>query len=207
MTKSTVCLRSWTVSQSRALPFLSHELINAGMTASRDVLQRKNDELAEAFRDKSRKLFQTQELYTKVKRKAELGQIERAASDAVDSSIRPVPQPAMNSQETHAFLPPHFHENNERSYPLSHGLRFDTTGFTTSPSGLNPQQHEHGGHWPRKRTPSHGEACLIYIQILALTHHYYYRPNTRSSAIPPTRKRPRTDGYFSPQYRQQHRVG
>ncbi|PTB71013.1 hypothetical protein BBK36DRAFT_1176318 [Trichoderma citrinoviride] len=58
------------------------------VTASRDVLQRKNEELAEAFKDKSRKLFQTQELYTKVKRKAELGRIERAASDAVDSSIR-----------------------------------------------------------------------------------------------------------------------
>ncbi|KAL7814302.1 hypothetical protein V8C44DRAFT_326332 [Trichoderma aethiopicum] len=126
------------------------------MTASRDILQRKNDELAEAFKDKSRKLFQTQELYTKVKRKAELGRIERAASDAVDSSLRSVPPPVMNNQEAHPFLPPQFHDPNERSYPSGHGLRFDATAFVPGLSGLNTQQHAPEGQWPRKRTPSHG---------------------------------------------------
>ncbi|EHK15810.1 uncharacterized protein TRIVIDRAFT_135786, partial [Trichoderma virens Gv29-8] len=63
-----------------------HEKLES-MTKSRDTLQRKNVEFAEALRDKNRKLSQTQELYNKVKRKAELGQIERAAFDAVDSSV------------------------------------------------------------------------------------------------------------------------
>lgn len=42
-------------------------------------------------KDKSRRLLQTQELYDRVKRKAELGQIQRAASDAVDSSLLVAP--------------------------------------------------------------------------------------------------------------------
>ncbi|RFU73973.1 nedd8-activating enzyme e1 regulatory subunit [Trichoderma arundinaceum] len=125
------------------------------MTASRDVLQRKNDELAEAFKDKSRKLFQTQELYNKIKRKAELGQIERAAFDAVDSSIRSVPHLAVNNQESNAFLSRHSHDNNERNLPPSHGMRFDTTRFTAAPSGPNLQQRENESNWPRKRTQLH----------------------------------------------------
>ncbi|KAL7951128.1 hypothetical protein V8C42DRAFT_138701 [Trichoderma barbatum] len=128
----------------------------AGMTASRDILQRKNDELAEIIRDKSRKLSQTQELYTKVKRKAELGQIERAACDAVDNSIRSVPQSAISNQESHAFFPLRFHDTNERSYPLSHGLRLDTTGVTKSPSGSNPQRQEREGLWARNQGLPHG---------------------------------------------------
>ncbi|EHK46249.1 hypothetical protein TRIATDRAFT_240003, partial [Trichoderma atroviride IMI 206040] len=62
------------------------------VTASRDALRQKNNELAAAYQDKSRKLFQTQELYNRVKKRAELGQIEQAAFDAVDSSTRSVPQ-------------------------------------------------------------------------------------------------------------------
>ncbi|UKZ82161.1 hypothetical protein TrVFT333_009945 [Trichoderma virens FT-333] len=131
------------------------------MTKSRDTLQRKNVEFAEALRDKNRKLSQTQELYNKVKRKAELGQIERAAFDAVDSSVRLAPQPAMNSQEPHAFLPSHLRDTNERSYPLGHGLGLDATGFTTSRSGSSLQQNEREGPWLRKPTPPHGLAPVF----------------------------------------------
>lgn len=55
-------------------------------------MRRKNEELAQACRDKSRRLLQTQELYDKVKRKAEISQIQRAASDAVDTSLHVAPQ-------------------------------------------------------------------------------------------------------------------
>ncbi|KAH8879466.1 hypothetical protein GQ53DRAFT_738742 [Thozetella sp. PMI_491] len=50
-------------------------------------LRRKNDELVQAFKDKNKKLLQTQELYDKLKRKAMLGQMRDAASDVVISSI------------------------------------------------------------------------------------------------------------------------
>ncbi|RSL55603.1 hypothetical protein CEP54_009304 [Fusarium duplospermum] len=58
-----------------------------GMAAEQDALKRKNDEIGQALKEKSRRVNQLQELYDKVKRKAELGQIQRAAEDAVDSTL------------------------------------------------------------------------------------------------------------------------
>ncbi|KAI9787420.1 MAG: hypothetical protein M1835_002687 [Candelina submexicana] len=50
-------------------------------------LQKKNHELVEAFREKSRKHIQTQELYDKLKRRTLLSQVQNAASDTVDQAI------------------------------------------------------------------------------------------------------------------------
>jgi E3 ubiquitin-protein ligase CCNP1IP1 len=58
------------------------------MVVDQDSLRRKNEELAQAFREKSRKHLQTQELYDKLKRRAMLGQVQNAASDAVDHTIQ-----------------------------------------------------------------------------------------------------------------------
>jgi regulator of replication initiation timing len=58
------------------------------MVEDHENIHHKNEELLHAYRDKSRKLLQTQELYDKVKRKAEVGQMETAASRAVDSAMR-----------------------------------------------------------------------------------------------------------------------
>lgn len=58
------------------------------MALDQDDLKRKNDELTQAYKEKNRKLLQTQELYDKVKRKAMLGQIQDAASDAVDTTLQ-----------------------------------------------------------------------------------------------------------------------
>ena len=60
----------------------------AGLSLDQDTLIRKNEELAQAFKEKSRKLLQTQELYDKLKRKAMLGQMQDAASEAIDSTIQ-----------------------------------------------------------------------------------------------------------------------
>lgn len=49
---------------------------------------RKNEELAQAYKEKNRRLLQTQELHDKLKRKAMLGQMQDAASEAVDSTIQ-----------------------------------------------------------------------------------------------------------------------
>ena len=58
------------------------------MTLDQDSLLRKNEELGQAYKEKNRKLLQTQELYDKLKRKAMLGQMQDAASEAVDSTIQ-----------------------------------------------------------------------------------------------------------------------
>lgn len=59
------------------------------MEIDQDNLRRKNDELAQAYGQKSRLHNQTQELYDKLKRKAMLGQVQTAALDAVDYAIQP----------------------------------------------------------------------------------------------------------------------
>ena len=47
--------------------------------------RKKSEDLAKAYKEKSRKLQQTQELYDRLKGRVETGHIQRAASDAVDS--------------------------------------------------------------------------------------------------------------------------
>ncbi|KAF8861801.1 cyclin B1 interacting protein-like protein 1 [Acephala macrosclerotiorum] len=60
----------------------------ANMQVDQDTLQRRNEELTQAFREKTRKQMQTQELYDKLKRKAMLGQVQEAALDAVDHTVQ-----------------------------------------------------------------------------------------------------------------------
>lgn len=158
------------------------------MTASQDTLQQKNNELARAYQDKSRKLFQTQELYNKVKKKAELSQIEQAAFDAVDNSTRSVPQPSTNNQASNIFRPHSLNGDNEPNFPLNRGLRFDATDFVTVPPGSNVQQYESESRWPRKRPQAYGEAYYTRGFNLDLTHSND-RPRARSSTIPSKRKR------------------
>ena len=57
------------------------------MAMDQDLVRRKNEELGQAIREKSRKLLQTQELYDKLKRRDMLGQVQNAASDAVEHTI------------------------------------------------------------------------------------------------------------------------
>ena len=58
------------------------------MALDQDNLRAKNDELTQAYKEKNRKLLQTQESYDKLKRKAMLGQIQDAACDAVDTTLQ-----------------------------------------------------------------------------------------------------------------------
>lgn len=58
------------------------------MNLDHESLRRKNEELTQAYKEKNRKLLQTQELYDKLKRKAMLGHIQDAASDAVDTTLQ-----------------------------------------------------------------------------------------------------------------------
>jgi E3 ubiquitin-protein ligase CCNP1IP1 len=160
------------------------------VTASRDALQQKNNELAGAYQDKSRKLFQTQELYNKVKKRAELSQIEQAAFDAVESSTRSVPQPTTVNQASNVFRPHSLDGDNERSFPLNRGLpRFDATDFVTAPPVSNMQQYENESRWPRKRPHVYGEAYHTRGFNLGLTHGND-RTDPRSSVVSAKRKRP-----------------
>lgn len=58
------------------------------MNTDQDALRRKNEELNHNLREKNKKLLQTQELYDKMKRRGMLGQVQTAASNAVDDTIQ-----------------------------------------------------------------------------------------------------------------------
>lgn len=66
------------------------------MALDQENLRRQNDELTVAYKEKNRKLLQAQELYDKLKRKAMLGHIQDAASDAVDTTLHGDPTLAVH---------------------------------------------------------------------------------------------------------------
>lgn len=57
-------------------------------SAEQEGLHQKNEELIQALREKTKKFLQTQELYDKLKRRAMVGQVQNAASDAVDFTLQ-----------------------------------------------------------------------------------------------------------------------
>ncbi|KAH8808911.1 cyclin B1 interacting protein-like protein 1 [Xylogone sp. PMI_703] len=60
----------------------------SSLQLDQENLRRKNEELAQAFREKSRKHLQTQELYDKLKRREMLGQVQHAASCAAENNVQ-----------------------------------------------------------------------------------------------------------------------
>ncbi|KAG4429437.1 hypothetical protein IFR05_015078 [Cadophora sp. M221] len=63
-------------------------MCEVGLQVEQSNLQRKNEEITIALREKTRKNLQTQELYDKLKRRAMLGQVQDAASNEVDNTIQ-----------------------------------------------------------------------------------------------------------------------
>ncbi|KAF4337694.1 e3 ubiquitin ligase ccnb1ip1 [Fusarium beomiforme] len=122
---------------------LHHKLSN--LAAEQDDLRRKNDEISRAYKDKSRKVLQLQELYDKVKRKAELGQIQKAASDAVDSSLHTIqldPGYGVN-------FPKQSHVESNPAPVFNQSHRIDISGMNTSHPRNYTNLTREGNHWPR----------------------------------------------------------
>lgn len=80
--KFLVCLFIWYKCVS---PLLT---IWADIQLDQENLKRKNEELIQTVREKSRKQLQTQELYDKLKQREMLGQVQNAAYEAVDTNIQ-----------------------------------------------------------------------------------------------------------------------
>lgn len=94
------------------------------MSLDQEALRRKNDELSFAYKEKNRKLLQTQELYDKLKRKAMLGHIQEAACDAVDTTLHGGPALGSHSLD-HAENQPHY----EQQYGAPYGASQYADGF------------------------------------------------------------------------------
>jgi E3 ubiquitin-protein ligase CCNP1IP1 len=121
--------------------------------SEQEALRRKNDELAQAYKDKSRKLLQTQELYDKAKRKSEIGMLQRAASDAVDSTLsgahlhnrREEGSPVVQNDSLHSMPPP------------SSSSRVDNAGMNTGIQRTSVRPSGDGPSWGRLGVPSRGK--------------------------------------------------
>jgi len=60
----------------------------SSLQVDQEHLKTKHEELIQAYREKNRKLMQSQELYDKLKRRERLGHVQGAAADAVDDTIQ-----------------------------------------------------------------------------------------------------------------------
>ncbi|POR37416.1 Uncharacterized protein TPAR_02398 [Tolypocladium paradoxum] len=130
-----------TVSDANAeIERLQHRLNSSA--AEQEGMRRKNEELAQAYRDKSRKLLQTQELYDKVKRKAEMGHIQRAASDAVDSTLHVASQSQTATREFEGYNQDTQPEPRNTFALFSQTNRFDVAGMN---SGIPRSSLHHVG--------------------------------------------------------------
>lgn len=58
------------------------------LTTENDGARKKNEELSKAYKEKNRQLLQTQELHDKLRHTVEMGHIQRAATDAIDSRFQ-----------------------------------------------------------------------------------------------------------------------
>ncbi|KAG9251821.1 uncharacterized protein F5Z01DRAFT_626503 [Emericellopsis atlantica] len=76
------------------------------LTAECEGMRRRNEGLVQQYRDKTRQVLQLQEAYDKVKRKVEVGEIEKAAFNAVDSSILHAAQQATQTYDAHNYARP-----------------------------------------------------------------------------------------------------
>ncbi|PFH55003.1 hypothetical protein XA68_11107 [Ophiocordyceps unilateralis] len=77
-----------------------------------DMICRKNEKLVQAYKEKSRKLLQTQQLYNNLQRKAVMTNIQRATYDAIESKFRmsTLIQPAAGGCNK-------YHTEREREFP------------------------------------------------------------------------------------------
>lgn len=125
------------------------------MAVSHDVLRRKNDEAIHAYKEKSRKLLQTQELYDRVKRKSEIGKIQRAAFDAVDSNVMAATQ--CNSQNLDQNEGEAIADNLRNLPSLGSGQRFDAMSMNTSMPRASFGRFDKGNRWSRLDITPHCE--------------------------------------------------
>lgn len=118
-------------------------LMIADVLGEQDVLRRRNEELVLLCKEKSRKLLQTQELYDKVKRKAELGQIQRAASDAVDSTL------LAGAHAAGVMMADHERGEQVTAFPAGVNQRFDYSSMNMSLPRSTSNQASDENQWAR----------------------------------------------------------
>ncbi|CAG7562448.1 unnamed protein product [Fusarium equiseti] len=122
---------------------LQHKM--SSLAAEQESLRRKHEEVSQAYKEKSRKVLQLQELYDKVKRRAELGQIQKAASDAVDHTLQ-VTQ-LDQGYAGNMTVPSNVENNPALAFGQNH--RIDISGMNTAAARSYPNVARKGTQWSR----------------------------------------------------------
>lgn len=126
------------------------------MAAEQDALRRKNEDIAKAYKEKKDRLVQTQELYDKVKRRAEMGHIQQAAADAVYSSLH------AGNQADMGFGSDMRQDLTERNHvpTFSQSNRIDVSGMN---AGIPLAQHtisRNDNRWSQAKMPPRCKSCI-----------------------------------------------
>ena len=135
-------------------------LQTAGLAAEQESLRRKHEEVSQAYKEKSRRVLQLQELYDKVKRRAELGQIQKAASDAVDHTLQ-----ATQLDQGYAgnMTAPNNVENNH-TLAFGQNHRIDISGMNTAAARNYPNVGREGTQWSRLGGSVHRESHTSLVE-------------------------------------------
>ncbi|QSZ34318.1 hypothetical protein DSL72_005909 [Monilinia vaccinii-corymbosi] len=116
-----------------------------GMNTDQDALRRKNEDLNYQLKEKSKNLLQTQELYDKMKRRGMLGQVQTAASNAVDDTIQATVTGNRFTDnmgtDNHRTQQPSLYEQQQAS-----GM-YNTGNFQTQSMPPPPQRRRRSSEW------------------------------------------------------------
>ncbi|KAI1265902.1 hypothetical protein F5Y18DRAFT_30918 [Xylariaceae sp. FL1019] len=113
----------------------------------RDETRKRYDELLQTYKEKNKRLLQTQELYDKLKRRAMLDQVQDAAEDAVESTLH-IPPNATNTEILGSQDQPYFQSHGGfygPSDPIRHEQHTRPGLYGKSQSRAIP----HASNWPR----------------------------------------------------------
>ncbi|CAG1981067.1 unnamed protein product [Fusarium graminearum] len=136
---------------------LHHKM--SGLEAEQEGLRRKHEEISQAYKEKSRKVLQLQELYDKVKRRAELGQIQRAASDAVDHTLQVAQlEPGYGGNMT---AQGNLENNHAPAFGQSH--RVDVSGMNNGAVRNYHNMATEGNQWSRLGGSSHRDLSGVPV--------------------------------------------
>ncbi|TQV93023.1 NEDD8-activating enzyme E1 regulatory subunit [Cordyceps javanica] len=105
----------------------------SGLTTENEDSRKKNEELSKAYKEKNRQLSQTQELHDKLRHTVEMGNIQRAATDAIDSRFQQQPSSR------------HFAPQNAATYHSSNPRPGSVAGFRGYGADADPRRTSEGG--------------------------------------------------------------
>lgn len=113
--------------------------------------RKKHEDLIRAYNEKNRKLTQVQELYNNAKRASERGQLQQAASEALDNTVREADVLAVSqgfdknsSIRDLGSLPP------VPLFGVAHRGDTHSASMNTGPLRMGPMQTNNNSRWARQ---------------------------------------------------------